>query len=262
MKVNFGDEGRYNYLRTKLIESLLLPFADEQPDVELRDQIKDFLFERYGDPRINFSGYWNGVSQEAIDVILSWLVEDALEDFFRLFSYVAETNEDIKRHWKYREAFWKAYLDKGFIDQAWVVLGHRMEKGAIDMLSLSAENYGKFVQTQGIQVNQAALIMKINWHVITEWNYNGKYRVWSRHQVGQGDAPLPYKKRYQSKQALMAKPAFESAHFGSDHYSWQKKLATYLNDKTGRRVDEKDFRITVKRRNRGRQRIRSGGIYG
>ena len=256
MTLNFGLEWRYNYLRHGLIESLLTPFAETSPHDKVRDTIKEFLIERYGDPRINADGQWNGISEEARSVILSWLVEDALEDFFRLFSYVAESDKEIKRHWKYREAFWKAYLDKGHIDQAWVVLGHRMDKKAIEMLSLAHENYGKFAHTKGVQTNQAALVMKIGGNVVTEWNYNGKYRVWSKFQVDQGNAPVPYKKVYESKQTLMMNPAFDGAHFGSDHYSWQRKLSEHLTDKTGRRVSDREYRLNAKYTKRNKPRVK------
>ena len=198
----------------------------------------------------------NGISEEARSVILSWLVEDALEDFFRLFSYVAEFDEDIKRHWKYREAFWKAYLDKGHIDQAWVVLGHRMDKKAIEMLSLAPENYGKFDHTKGVKPNQAALVMKIGGSVVTDWNFDGSFRVWSRSRVEQGTAPAPYKKAYQSKQTLMMNADFTGGHHGSDHYSWQKKLSEYLTDKTGRRVNDREYRLKAKHTNHNKPRVK------
>ena len=61
------------------------------------------------DPRLTQSG-WTSVSPAAKDVMLRWMVSASLEDFFALIARRAQ--ED---HWRYRKAFWSAYLKRDYI---------------------------------------------------------------------------------------------------------------------------------------------------
>ena len=61
---------------------------------------------------------WSGAPDDVRNVVIRWLVKEALDGFFLL---VKETALD--RHWSHRETFWTAFLRQEVIYDAWFVLG-------------------------------------------------------------------------------------------------------------------------------------------
>lgn len=252
--IGFGDGGRYGGLRLKLISALLLPFIHTAPEESIKNKIKHFLLSTYGDPRITGGKYWHGVDPQAYRVILSWLVEDVLEDFFRLFSYVAERDEKVMNHWKYRERFWRAYLEKGYITEAWVAFSNKMDQAALEQMSLSAENYGRFAHQAGLQPNHAALIMRIDNLIVTDWNHNGQYSVWVDGQSkGNVVAPEPYQKVYFQKSQLHQGAVVKGSHVSSANGLWQKNLseAIELFSRSGVTINKSYYTLAKSKKNYG-----------
>ena len=116
---------RFPRLRVSTVESLLLPFLEREPDADIKTRISDYLLSHYNDPRLNRAN-WHGVSDDAMAVMMRWLVSATLEDFFRVVSEGSMGHPDADRMWPYRRAFWTAYLDGGYITDAWVVLGEEI----------------------------------------------------------------------------------------------------------------------------------------
>lgn len=257
--LGFKDGGRYGLLRTKLIDALLLPFMHSPPNKSIKHKIKHFLLSTYGDPRITGGKQWHGVGRNAHRVILSWLVEDVLEDFFKLFSYVAERDSKVMNHWKYREPFWRAYLAKGHIKEAWIAFGNKMDKAALNQMSLSAENYGRFVDQTGLDHNHAALIMRIDDLIVTDWNHNGKYSVWKDGETdSKYPAPEPYQKVYLSKAQLHLGSELSGNHMSSSSGSWQKKLSDGIQQLSGSdiRITKQDYSLASGIAQRGKKTTR------
>ncbi|MBT4129313.1 MAG: hypothetical protein HOE44_01165 [Candidatus Marinimicrobia bacterium] len=246
--IDFSDKGRFKFLRVKLIDSLLLPFSHKEPsDKEAKSTIKNFLLTTFGDLRIGGAGHWHGVHKESKRVMLNWLVEDVLEDFFKLFGYVAEGDAEIERQWKYRESFWRAYLNRGLIDEAWVAMSNRMDERALKMLSLSSDRYGKVVSNYNIKRNHAALIMKIGNLVVTDWNFSGQFSVWETDANSSvKKVPLPYQKTYRSKEFLVEGATYAGSHVGAESYSWQKKLSSEIEklSSSGVSVSKQEYSLS------------------
>lgn len=225
-----------------LAESLLLPFAPfarGTPDPALKPRIQEFLIHHLGDPRLN-RGRWYNVSPEACRVMLSWLVAETLEDFFRLLEYTAQDDEVAQRHWRYRKAFWTAYLKAGVIDDAWIVLSQQLDHEASRRLGTRPEAYGRLKRGPNVQRNHAVLILRIGQLLITDWSHNGKYRIWDEGGLNAQVAPQPYLKSY-TRDQLVRNPDHEGAHFGSESGSWQNRLASYIADHTGIPLNQRDY---------------------
>lgn len=236
LETGTGAELRFPTLRAETAESLLRPFTGQAPEPALQERIKGFLLDRFSDPRTH-SGNWQAVHEDARMVMMRWLVHGTLEDFFRVVREGSQHDRDADRMWPYREAFWGAYLRKGVIADAWVVLGEQIAHRSRKFLASHAESYARFGRGTGVSAHHAALIMRIGNLVITEWNFSGKYRVWKE---GKASAPPFYRRRY-TKGELTRDPDFEKSHHGAEYGSWQSTLASHIGDWTGVRITHQEY---------------------
>lgn len=230
---------RYPVMRATIGEVLLRPFRNGQmPPKEIKDKIQKFLLFHFDDPRIR-RGNWSGVSEDAIQVMLRWLVHTTLTDFFRVVREGGQQDRDADRMWPYREAFWDAYLRKGVISDAWVVLGDVIQHRAQSFLAEHAEAYGKLERGLGVKPAHAALILRIGDLVITEWNCVGKYRIWmfdNEHVPAFYKANTPY-----TRNELIRSPDHDGSHHGAERGTWQGRLARLIADLTGVTVGYKEY---------------------
>ena len=227
---------RFPLLRAKTADALLLPFGSQSPDPGIEEAIREFLLEYFHDPRIQL-GNWQQVSEEARSIFMRWLVHGTLKDFFRVVREGSHQNRDADRMWPYREAFWSAYLRKGVISDAWVILGDMIAHQSRQFLSKQINSYGNFARWSGVTSVHAALILRIGDLVITEWNYSGKYRVWL---IDNQTAPKFYRKNY-TKNELTFLPDFEKSHHGAENGTWQSTLASYIAEQTGVRIAYREY---------------------
>lgn len=225
------DKLRYPELRVETANSILssLYFVQIQPVV--KDALKTFFLSHYGDPRVDLSG-WHGVSDDARSVFQSWLVEKTMGDFFNLLSHVADTQSDSDRHWRYRKRFWNAYLQKGYIEEAWFALGYR----AYDQAPKFIKGKHNYSSLSGGDSRHSVLIMKIGGLVLTEWSHSGSYRVWNSAE----SAPVFYEKHY-TRDDVIANCDYTGAHHGNESGGWQDRLSTHICDLTGLKVLAKDY---------------------
>ena len=228
---------RFPALRALLVESLLLPFESTPPHPSVREPIERFVLDTLGDPRLSH-GRWHGVDPAARDVLLRWLVHTTLKDFFRIVGHASKDDGDADRMWFYRDAFWSAYLDKGVIENAWVVLGSTVRSTSRSLLSQMDRNgYGELSSGRGSLPTHAVLIMQIADLIITEWSHSGKYRVW---HVDDPGAPRFYQLQY-SRDQVTQTPRFEGSHHHAESGSWQRRLAGEIRDRTGIYIAQREF---------------------
>ncbi|QJR82163.1 hypothetical protein CA267_016095 [Alteromonas pelagimontana] len=221
----------YPSLRNDFAEGMLLSYQITPPKKRSKEKLKKLFLAHYGDPRISKSG-WIGVSEEAVDVMRGWMVENTMNDFFNLLSHVAKTDSTADHHWVYRKRFWNAYLKKGVIQEAWVALGPQAKVQARNFL-----NHGSaFATLSGGAPNHSSLIMVIGGVLVTEWSHSGKYRVWDRDL----SRPKLYKGAYRRSE-LISNCDYEGAHHSSDSGGWQYKLSTLINDLTGVSVSSREY---------------------
>jgi hypothetical protein len=158
----------------------------------------------------------------------------------------------LEEHWRYRHAFWLAYLEKGAIADAWLALGRQGYDSAEAVRELGRA-YGR-LRGAGVTANQSALLLRIGPLVVSEFTHNGKLRAWSaewrntpqlgRQNYGRGDLtgkclpfpPNPYRGRGgdPSGQGL--------SHIGSDTGYWQGSAAALIERHAGIRITPFDWR--------------------
>jgi len=213
--------------KNALLDALLIPFSSKSASEPIKQLLKPFVFHHFKDPRMDTSR-WVNVSMKAKDVFLSWLVESTLQSFFKLLDFVSRSDSTADKQWTYRKAFWSAYLRKGFIDEAWLVLGPGAYENAHHFLSKDSQ-YGRFMSGSGITAIHSSLIMRIGNLIITEWSHNGRYRLW---QSFDSNAPKLYKPTY-VRGNLVTGAMVEESHAGSENGNWQNKLSNHIEYYTG-----------------------------
>lgn len=229
--IDENDEFIYPSLKSDFAEGLLLSYQSTAPQKRLKEKLKKLFLHHYGDPRISKSG-WVGVTEEAIDVMSGWMVENTMHDFFNLLSHVAKTDSTADNHWQYRKRFWNAYLKKGVIQEAWVALGPKANAEARSFLS----NSSAFATLSGGAPNHSSLIMVIGGVLVTEWSHSGKYRVWD----SEISRPRLYKKAY-LRSELVNDCDYDGAHHSSDSGGWQFKLSSLIKDLTGISMSSREY---------------------
>jgi hypothetical protein len=231
-----GASGKFRFPRHRvaLVESLVLPLAQGAQGEPVRELIETFVLDHYGDPRVDRS-QWQGVSEDAIRVVSGWLVAETLGDFFRLIEHTARSDFTARRHWRYRKAFWSAYLRAGVISDAWIVLANHIDDDAQQTLEMDRKAYGRFRRGAGVQANHAALILRIGDLLITDWSHSGKYRAWESGGRSR-ETPKLYRSAY-TRFDLTRGADYEGTHHGTETGTWQRALAEYIRFRTGIRLD-------------------------
>ena len=230
-------EGTFKFPRYKsrIAESMLLPFENKQPESECKDILQKFLLKNYGDPRFDLSR-WVGVSDRAIKIFRGWFVQDTLEDFFSLLDYVARYDHDADRQWKYRKSFWGTCLRHGIITDAWVALGKTAWANSHHFLRDKQRNYGS-IGGSGVMPKHSVLIMDIGGMTITEWSHSGKYRFW---HDGNEHKPKMYKKNY-FRNDVVNYSDFEGIHYAALSGKWQGEAADLIFKHTGFRLNSREY---------------------
>lgn len=227
---------RFSELRIPTAKALLSPFRDRNPDAALQEVLQGFLLRTIGDPRSQ-RPKWQGIPEDVRNVLFRWLVSASLEDFFRVLD---ETAQDS--HWKFRKAFWSAYLRREAITDAWVVLGPAA--AAIVRKEFDAPaGAAKLKMGEGAQSSHSVLLMRVGTVTIAEWSHNGKCRIWKQ---GNPKAPKLYETEYRRGQ-LVDRCNWDKAHMGSEDGRWQADIARRIADETGIRVARSEYMPERKR---------------
>ena len=209
-----------------VVKALLNPFECILPEQSIRATISGFLDQHIKDPRF-YPERWVSMPKEK-DIFLSWKIGETIESFLELLSYTAKEDLDADRMWPYRKEFIKSYWKEGHITAAWIVLGREAYKNRLKFLKKKQENYGK-ITSRATNPLHSVLLFQIRGLVISEWNYNGKVRVW---EMGNEYKPVLYEAQYQRKD-LVKKPDKEIIHSSAESYYWQNKLSDYIEKYTG-----------------------------
>ncbi|MET0155204.1 MAG: EH signature domain-containing protein [Rickettsiales bacterium] len=240
----FFDDGstwRFPVLRASLLEALLLPWKVNVPSLEYQNRLQNLLLQRSGDPRLRNvrQDKWRGVSEDALAVLLRWLVGETIKQFFAVIDQVAEPQ------WQYRRAFWLAYYHKGYIDDAWVVFGKQARLHAV-------QSFGRSIGAGSISggqhfPNHSILILKIGDYIFADWSHKGKCRAWS---LNDRNCPKLHRLDYHaddfrkpSMQIVATHQEDGISHQGSENYRWQIRLAEFIRHNTGITMSQHDYRI-------------------
>lgn len=218
---------RFPANRPLLAESLLLPFGSAAgqavPGIsERRDRVKGYLVRHLGDPRIEQNPRWHGVSAKARSILVKWLVSESLETFFQVLRL-----DPNPRQWKFREAFWRAFLKYQLIDNAWFVLG----SGAALHISsnVSPDSYGTWLNYR--REARSALLVQISGLTVVDWSFD---RSMCLYEEGASRTPVFGRKHY-DPEGLFDQADIRVAHLAPDYGYWQKEVLRIIEDQTGLR---------------------------
>ena len=221
-------EGKLRYeerlVRVEVASALLRPFVDRPPNTEAKERLQSFFVRHFGHPSLRSRKHkWAGVRDDIRRVVIRWLVKRALDQFLLVLK---ETAKD--RHWRYRETFWKAFLEQDLIDDIWFVLGSRARN---DLWRLKADD--DLTETagslKGAGSDQSVLIMRLPGVTVAEWSHNGSCRCWLD---GNRNAPKLYKRKYH-RETLTQGSDLAQPHFGSERGYWQGIVKNWLRENTG-----------------------------
>jgi len=225
---NEGGRLRYQTCRRELAEGLLLPWLHKMPEESVKQPIYLFLLHQYGDPRVN-PGQWHGVKKNLLKIFYRWMVGATLETFFSILDLCA-----LDKQWRYRRAFWWAYYERQYIDEAWLVLGKASQKFLArrpDLASSLQDAYGTLLGP-GIKSNQSVLLFRIKRLIIAEWSHSGKCHIWF---VDKTDAPHFYLEKYTKSAVTKNSERIKSehkqagvSHYGNETGSWQGDVADFI----------------------------------
>jgi hypothetical protein len=232
------DDGvvRFQGAAAELVRTLVRPFIDRTPEPDLRKEILNTLLDRLHDPRLH-PQKWLQVEEER-DQVRRWLAGESLRQFLDIVDSVANPG-----HWTYRRAFWKAFYEAGFIEEAWVAFGPAGERQARQVFGKQA-SFGSLMQAGKVVENgHAVLLMKIGPLTICDWSHNGRCIIWPK---GDRSAPRLYERKYFSGDLAPRKApdgGVNVVHQSSDTYSWQRKISSFIREKIGTTVSDRDFQV-------------------
>lgn len=143
-----------------------------EPALALQEPVRRTLLHWLGDPRLPSGSHrWSAVGEQETALMRRWLTRASLDLFFKLID-----QHLLDAQWRYRHAFWLAYLEKGAISDAWLALGRDACDSAAAIRELGGA-YGR-LRGRGVTANQSALLLRIGPLVISEFTHNGKLRIW------------------------------------------------------------------------------------
>ena len=220
-------------LRIPFANAVLSCWAGHKPVDSLKNFLIGYFLKEYGDPRFqaHLHYQWDGVSPQAKGVILNWLTGDTLRGFMKLLQ---RTADDI---WQYRQKFWMAYYERGYVDEAWMALGEDAWWAA-QSLKMDQKGMGCARLDGGASSNQSVLLLKIGGLVFTEWSHNGSLRAY---REGSSQAPSLYQSSYHGADLRAATSLDfhdglnmnpELRHMNAEGGTWQRKARDFIRRQT------------------------------
>jgi len=229
-------------LRVAFADALLKPWGRQIPADAIKGVLIEFFVRVYKDPRYESHRQfqWHGVSPQSLATILHWLTGDTLRGFMKLLQ---KTADDI---WMYRQKFWMAYYDKGYIDEAWLALGQDALWEAKKLL-VDEKGMGYGTLEGGAANNQSVMLLKIGDLVFTEWSHNGSLRAYKESDK---NTPKLYRKTYHGTDLRNAQsidfhdgmnlnPGLVHSH--SDKGTWQRKARDFIKSNTGANMNDREI---------------------
>lgn len=198
---------------------------------EYKKTCLSIFYKCLGDPRYGNSQHiWmQQVADEARSIFIRWITENDMQIFFDVIRDTA-----IDRMWKYREAFWRAYLP--YISNSWVLFGSEAEQ-KVKSHGYRKAGFGKIRYNGDRKIS--AFAFQIGEYVFLEISHNGKLRAWPKQNAPDffGVSSLVYSD-WMNNGALLELP-----HTSPETYNWQTKAAIWLNGYCGIDKGLSDWRL-------------------
>lgn len=223
----------YEELVPKVVGPVIIS-VDEEGNDSAKNWLMQLVFRYMGDPRGNDTA-WLYVEAEAKEIFLHWLVKN---DFAVFFHIIAKTAD---RRWKYRQAFWSAYMDE--IRASRIIIGQKAK------LILNQEEKSKLMAydyLEGKSSDTSLLVFTIGQYTFIEVSYNGKLRIYSREKspiqiFSQRPRTIPYSHLINSdteKEFVHTNPMGRGP-------NWQPKVRNWIYDHCGIWREEQQWKVKV-----------------
>ena len=224
----------YEELVPKVVGPVIIS-VDEEGSDSAKNWLMQLIFRYMGDPRGNDTA-WLYVGEEAKEIFLHWLVKN---DFAVFFHIIAKTAD---RRWKYRQAFWSAYMDE--IRASRIIIG---QKAKFILNNLPKEEKSKLMAydyLEGKSSDTSLLVFTIGQYTFIEVSYNGKLRIYSREKspiqiFSQRPRTIPYSHLINSdteKEFVHTNPMGRGP-------NWQPKVRNWIYDHCGIWREEQQWKV-------------------
>ncbi len=221
----------YEELVPKVVGPVIIS-VDEEGSDSAKNWLMQLIFRKMGDPRGNNTA-WLYVEEEAQEIFLHWLVKN---DFAVFFHIIAKTAD---RRWKYRQAFWSAYMDE--IRASRIIIGPKAR------FILNQEEKSKLMAydfLEGKSSDTSLLVFTIGRYTFIEVSYNGKLRIYSREKspiqiFSQRPRTIPYSHLINSdteKEFVHTNPMGRGP-------NWQPKVRNWIYDHCGIWREEQQWKV-------------------
>lgn len=222
---------RYKGLVPQVVGPVIIS-VDEEGSDSAKNWLMQLIFREMGDPRGNNTA-WLYVEEEAQEIFLHWLVKN---DFAVFFHIIAKTAD---RRWKYRQAFWSAYMDE--IRASRIIIGPKAR------FILNQEEKSKLMAydfLEGKSSDTSLLVFTIGRYTFIEVSYNGKLRIYSREKspiqiFSQRPRTIPYSHLINSdteKEFVHTNPMGRGP-------NWQPKVRNWIYDHCGIWREEQQWKV-------------------
>ena len=200
-------------------------------------QLMDLIFKVMGDPRGN-NASWIHVEEEAQKIYYQWMVKNDFAVFFSLIERTAgSTSENGDVMWKYRQAFWKAYMDE--ISMSRIILGDEARREA-QRLDKKLTNYDIL---EGKSADSSLLVFVIGDYTFIEPSHNGKLRIY-KNKASPIDIMAIGHNHIDYRDITRTYTYEEFVHTRrGDIPSWQPKVRSWLKTHCGIWRDERQWRL-------------------
>lgn len=228
---------RFPERRHEMAEALLLPFDGQNPHDSIKSFIQELLRPHFGHPQVRPQD-WSQVALPARRVMLRWLGTQSFKAFLDVVDKITERDPTADRVWPYRRKFWEAYQDRGYIDEAWVILGSEAKQLAA---SLPKGTLGACGTLTGASKIHCSLLFRIGPLTINEWSHKGKCRIWMTDHE-RVHPPELYREEYRAE-SLKGFAYREIVHNGSENGKWQREVAAHIFMHTNITVPSNAWRL-------------------
>lgn len=212
-----GRQLRYPQECSLLLQCLLSPWQQRhQAPALLRYYIEVFILRYIGHPALARQ-YWQEIRPPALKVFQGWFVESQLQVFYTLL----ENNHNDPR-WRYRQNFWQDWLQRGHIDESWLVIHpllgdeicSRQHNKKLPGLNLTAQ----LEETHVLENNeiQGVLLLRIKNYLLADFIGGHQILIWRNKNPY---APNLYQKTYKLETLQQ-----HAETVSLSHQNWQHEL--------------------------------------
>lgn len=214
--------------------SSVIRMTDKINNVRWKEKLITFCQRNFGDPRINRYN-WSPIDDDARKIFLKWMASKDLDLFFRIIEETA-----VDRMWRYRSAFWKAYLP--YVTNTWVFFGSTAQITARSIAKDQMLAFGR--ATGGAKANHSAFIFEIGNYTFCEWSHDGKLYIWRNSSSAIQKKIVEFGSSVINKNNVTNSDWIQTfVHSSADTYNWQQQVGDWIASHCNIYKTRKDWRV-------------------